>query len=232
DGSLFTALDGSSLDLDASGYLNISDEKSPSLTSLNGAGWQSGFDVAYTCELDNSVLSVFGSIQDIGKVKWGNPGESFSADSTWNWTGFSVDDLSDLSGLTITGDTDSLLDVLGLDAQNGKYSESLPFIWSAGVSLRILPSNLKMYLGVQHRPNTSQVPLVYAAAGKRIGQSGFQLYGRVAYGGWGGFQVGGEAIYNLNDHLRLRLGATNVLTWILSDAMTGGMVHTSLSTSF
>lgn len=231
NGTLLTSSDATAIDLSATGNLYLSDDRAPKLTALNGAGWQSGISFQYKNTLESGILKISASLEDFGSVSWGNPGALYSGDSTWNWSGFEADDLSDLSGLTLTGETDSLLDLLGLEASEGKYTETLPYRWAISASM-LLNSGLQVSLGATQQMRTSQVPLIYAIAGKEIADTGLGVFGRVSYGGWGGIQAGLDLKWDPCSRFTAHLGATNVLTWVIPEAMTGGSLYVALSTNF
>lgn len=221
DGSLFTASTVEQLDLTATGYVTASDELTPKLTELSGAGWQFSARVGLTLATGGREIHIDLSGEDIGRVNWSNPGKRFAVDSLWELAAFTVDELNDLANGSITGSTDSLLDYLGLDATEGAYRSNMPGLIRAQVSLDDL-GGWMLSLGGHYRMEVSTAPLIYARGDRFWEKLGVGLGVVAAYGDWGGIQIGTEFVWQPVDAFVLKTGSSNLLTWLVPNSFTGG----------
>jgi hypothetical protein len=221
DGSLFTASAGEQLDLTAAGYVIASDELTPKLGELSGAGWQFSARAGLTLPMGEREIHIDLSGEDIGRVNWKTPGKRYAVDSLWEFAGFTVDELNDLANGSITGNTDSLLDYLGLDATEGAYNSNMPGLIRAQVSLDDL-GGWMLSLGGHYRMEVSTAPLIYARGDRFWEKPGIGIGVLAAYGDWGGIQIGTELIWQPVDAFVLKTGSSNLLTWLVPNSFTGG----------
>lgn len=100
-GSLFTAEDGSYIDLDIDYEQARSNPDKNSYSAINGLGF--GLDFSY--ETDQFKIGV----EDLGLIFWNSSSVYAKVKGNYRYNGFSIDDISDLNEGTITGTADSTI---------------------------------------------------------------------------------------------------------------------------
>lgn len=103
EASLYTASEGESIDLFADGALRLSDTAQTSGIAMNGIGASLNFEVNIPILFANRPSKPsyirFGGRQ-LGAIQWNKNTLQYSLDSTYNYDGFFIDDLSELQSVS------------------------------------------------------------------------------------------------------------------------------------
>lgn len=123
ESSLYTAPEGESITLDADGVLRLSDTTQTSGIAVNGIGASINFEVNIPIKFNNRPSKPsyirFGGRQ-LGAIQWNKNTLQYNVDSTYNYSGFFIDDLAELQNvgdqveqfadsITPTGSKESML---------------------------------------------------------------------------------------------------------------------------
>jgi len=127
EASLFTEANGEHIDLTGNGALRLSDTANTNGIAMNGIGAAINFEVNIPIKFSNrpSMPSYirFGG-QQIGATRWNNNTLQYNIDSTYNYSGFLVDDLANLSNV---GDqVEQFVDSITPASTPGTYLLTLP----------------------------------------------------------------------------------------------------------
>ncbi|MEZ5013797.1 MAG: DUF5723 family protein [Chitinophagales bacterium] len=217
-GTLYTADDGRYIDLDYDFSIKTSGENKPSLSSFTGAGFS--FDAYAQLYLQGPEITINAMIQDVGAVFWSNGPLKISADSTLHFEGIEVNNFFAATDETAAGNSDSLLEILGVVKEENVFSQALPSRLFASATKKI-GNDAYFTLGTHFMFNTPYKPLVFVQAGRSFTPMRFTASVNAHTGGYGGFNVGLDLSKEFGSFLNLRIGSNSILGVVAPDSFTG-----------
>lgn len=207
-GSLFTATDGTYLNLDYNFDLYTSGKNRPDLSKFTGTGFT--FDIFGQMDLPEWGLrgSVF--LNDLGAVFWDQNPTRITADTAFIFEGIAIDDLFTATDQAVGGETDSLFNLLHVEKGTKVFSQALPTRLNASIT-KSQTDGWYGTLGVQYLINTPYVPLIWAEAGKTFPPLKLTTSLNVHAGGYGNFNLGLEVMKQFGNFLQVKLGSNSLL---------------------
>jgi len=217
DFSLFTAADGSQIDLQAQYDAFFLENR----LGINGIG--GGIDIGAVAEL-NERISVQASILNIGLIRW--DGIAFRDTVDFTYEGFLIDDFIG-GGSQFTG-TDSLQELIFPDSVFEKQNSMLPTTVSLGLSYKLSDNGTllaSLHSGLTRYAPYTPVPILNIGYQHALWKQRITL-GANAYGGGlelYGIGLMGAANIPLKDKMRLTLFGSmdNALGLLLPAASRG-----------
>lgn len=186
DATLFTAADGTRLDLRLHGSYHQSDTARNDLGAFNGIGAAVSFAQRFGLPGRNGATHrITVGADDLGAVRWGPRTLHTSADTGLAFDGFDVEDIFDLDG-ALTGEQ-QLLDTFGVSPVTGARWHMLPVhAWVAyGATWA---TGWRMDLRVAQRALPGFIPFAQVIGWRRFGDQYVGLSAQ--YGGSGGLRAG------------------------------------------
>ncbi len=184
-GTLFTAADGSYLDLDASGYWFRTDSSYAAPTTFRGFGANAGLWVQY----EAGLWLLGGRYQLQLPINWSAFSPNFSGSVQRRWTGWDITELFNGNGNDPLG-IDSLATYL--DTVNTAPTFQAQHLGTLFIARQM--GSWDVTLGANLTTESWKRQQVYAQVSRKLGTKPLALAGHVAYGGWSN--------YNLGIHLR------------------------------
>lgn len=229
-GSVFTASDGTSVDVDANAAWFQSDTASTKTGSRNGSG--SCFNFRFNAYLGDSAArykSQFSfMVQDLGFIRWNEKSMVYTVDTNLHYTGVDASSIIINDGnLTGLPDADSLIG----EPQNGQIITFLPL----GIRMRYTvfsPSSWWAGIDARAWSYSDAIPQVTLFGGWHNKDLSFNVSGGAGYGGYSRLQfplqVGWEACKNF----ALIAGTTNIAGYIAPKKTHGQGLYLNLSFAF
>lgn len=224
--SLFTSTDGSELVFNSKFNLAISDTNNKNLTSFNGIGASADlfFETPYKSKFgEKSILIV--NANNIGFIHWRNNSVQYSSDSTFKFSGYTVDNIFDLKDSTLNKiKTDSI--ALSLtNARQENFNVNIPtnlviinkIIWN---------KNWVTNFGFRHIFNANYKPYLFIEPEFIKNKFTFCLH--VGYGGYVRAGFGASVAYESNNWY-FKLGSNHLQGLILPKYTSGQGVFISLA---
>jgi len=146
--SLYTAPDGSFLDVNLDLRLRSSDSSQSKIGSFNGFGF-SGEGILIIRDEKQNAWSF--SASNLGYIKWTKESAEVPIDSSFRFEGIDVTDLFDFSDTIrkeITTDS-AYVQAFLTDRRKKSFSDMLPFHLKASYSLQIKPAKLVLQIGAE-----------------------------------------------------------------------------------
>lgn len=181
-------------------YTQFSTGKS-SLWNNRGNGVTLNFEWVLPLNPDKPDQYAVVGIQNFG-IQWSTI-TTTQIDTVYNYSGFELNSFNNL-GQSIGGI--NLQDTLNITTNERKYSSLMPF----EIYCYKLPGDKKVssIYGFRYRVETQSIPLIYAGASIKLGESGsFAPY--IAYGNFSKFKLGANLRKNY-EHFSLSLNSTNL----------------------
>ncbi|MBK9273366.1 MAG: hypothetical protein IPM49_02345 [Flavobacteriales bacterium] len=187
DATLFTATDGTRLDLRLDGRYHNSDTARSDLGAFNGLGAALSFAQRFTLpgRAGAAVHRITLGAEDLGAVRWNDRSLRASPDTALSYEGITVNDVFDLTG-AITGE-EQLLDTFGVRPTTGAEWRLLPL--HAWVEHTVTwPTGWRMDLRIAQRALPGFIPFAQATGWRRFGAQAVGISAQ--YGGFGGLRAG------------------------------------------
>ena len=227
--TLYTAPDGRYLDLAYDLEINTSGNNKPSLTSFNGAGFS--FDAFGQIYLQGPDLTINAMVNDLGMVFWTKDPLKISGDSTQRFEGVEIDNLFGEVDSAAVGNTDSLLEIIGVVKEENAFSQALPSRLNASISKGIGETGY-ITLGSQFIFNTPYKPLIFIQAGKSFIPLGMTVSVNAHAGGYGGYNAGLDISKSFGRFLQLKVGSNSLLGTLMPDNFTGAAAYANAIVRF
>jgi len=228
-GTLFTAPDGRYLDLEYDFDIHTSGENKPSLTSFIGAGFS--FDIFGKAYFQGPEISVNVMMNDIGAVFWNKDPLQYSGDSTLHFEGIEINNLFAATDSAATGNTDSLLEIIGIQKGEKIFSQALPSRLNVSVSKNI-GNSMYFTLGTQYIFNTPYKPLIFVQGGKTFYDLKLTVSANAHVGGYGAFNAGLDITKRFGNAIQIKVGSNSLLGLVAQEVFTGVGAYGSLSVMF
>jgi uncharacterized protein YjbI with pentapeptide repeats len=230
EGKMFTASNGTAIDLLADASYYSSDTAKNKMFSSNGTG--TCFNFRFSTLLGDSAArfhhQLLFSVQDLGYIRWNKQSLIYNVDTSLHYTGVNASDVilnhSNFSGLP---NSDSLIGTpddgqvitflpLGIRA---RYTLLTPYSWWAGVDLRI-------WSYADALPQITLFGGWHDAKNRLIATEG------VSWGGYCGLQVPLQIGYNACDHFSVSVGTTNIAGFLVPGKTSGQGAFANMSFAF
>lgn len=190
--------------------------------SSKGVGVCVDADFNIPLKNDRGFISV--SLRDVGWVKWNEQTEYFRFDTTFTWSGVSINDLAGIDSLNFG--IPNWQDTLGIQSSSGEGQwRALP----STIMIRTLRKNNErssIEATVLLQPNLSSIPFVSLGWNQFVA-SNMMLSERITYGGYRGFGVGAELQWLIAESTFLRIGSNHLFGF--RNRATGADVFIGLS---
>lgn len=220
---LYTSDDGTFIDLTTSATMLRSDSASKGLGAMNGMGGSIDLflEAPYRLKKRKGVITI--RITDMGTIFWNSRSLRYSADSTYHYTGFAVDNIFKLQDSTFN-EVASAEDVIGKNVtqQRKGFSTTVPAM--IDLSTNTSYGKLRVIKGFRQRFNSNHKGQFYLKA-HYFFTPGFMAGALVSYGGYGNFSYGLELAADLGKGFILYAGSNNLEGFIVP-------VHTTAQGAF
>jgi hypothetical protein len=197
---LFTALDGSSIEVDLDyDYMTSRQDKS-AVALFNGFG--AALDFGLRKQLTEK-LTIFGEVKDFGVVSWRDQ-RRYRKDTSFTFKGVVIDDITNFEPDSITFETEDgkLVSLLDIPLKRENIVQLLPIYLSAGASYQ-LNDRLNITAVMYYRYVQFYVPRIHLIPRYSITDwltAGLNL----AHGGLGGSDIGLTVETRINEHFMLQ----------------------------
>lgn len=219
-GDLFTAADGSFIDLDTKLQTFQSDTAQKGPGAFNGIGVSGDvyWEFPYITWYHGGVLAV--SLYDLGFIAWNKRSMNHRLDSAFHFEGVEVDNLFDLQQGTFPQTNPDSVWKNNLHYATGAYVTWLPAILSI-TATTYYGKKFIVEKGINYRFNANARPFYYGSFSWNISQR--ILAGiNVSYGGYGRFNSGLEAEFKIARRYKLNIHSFYLSGMGLPDK-TGGL---------
>jgi hypothetical protein len=196
----------------------------------NGAGAMVDFYLSQQFDFLDRRWEARAAVMNMGMVQWRPNTEHYQIDTTVQWTGIRLDDITNLEAQVNAVALDDSIDaIVNSDRWRGPVNRVLPGLMQFEVN-QIAGMGFTAGLGVSFRPESFAFPYGYVLPGYRFGQQ-FAMELELGYGGYGGFQSGLAARYDTRQWA-FRVRAANVEAMLAPGSFGGLTVAGSLQYSF
>ncbi|HAE35705.1 MAG TPA: DUF5723 family protein [Chitinophagales bacterium] len=229
NGSIYTAPDGSYLDLDYAFTYNTTGRGANKIS--NPRGWAVGGDLSALLIGDDNKWQAAASISDLGVLAWNHERLArYAGDTTSTYEGIDVTDIVlGVQVLSSNSNSDLLLTYIDLDTLDGNFSSVTPARFDAHFSYQLMEGT-DLTAGVTHRLGSSFDPAVYLIGSKQFGPSEAQVM--LSFGGYGGWGIGGGYGITVMDHYHVDIRTPNILAFIVPGFSTVSGLQLRLSAGF
>ena len=193
-GSLYTAMDGDYIDLEADLNIRRNDSSSTHYNAWNGTGLASDFQFNWTDE-NKGQWSV--SVMNLGFMNWSNKSTYIKADTSFRFNGVDVTDFFNFTDSVKTNVNldSSLVQPYLTDRTTKKYTALLPGFFSINYRGKFGANTFFIFSADQYWMS-NYIPAVKFSPGYQLNHHAFILMTR--YGGYGQFFAGIGYEYNYN----------------------------------
>ena len=222
-GGLFTAADGTQLNVNFNGNFEQSSQFSNVLKATPSMGASFGFE--YNKQLPKGFHFDL-KAEDIGFINWNDKTDLIGRDTTFIFNGINVNDILDSNkDLAFIGD--SLLNKLRGPAVKGSNMTALPAFFQTRIS-KYFANKWNISFSLNYRYFTGYSLLKKIEIGKRFNKGKYILLG-IAQGGFGNFQTSLQFVLLNNDRHFLKIGTTANEGFISKKLSGNGiMIHYSI----
>jgi hypothetical protein len=230
EGKIFTASDGTALDISTDATYYASDTGNTGSFSRNGSG--TCFNFNFSTILSDSASKfehhIYFSVQDLGYIRWNTNSLIYNVDTSVHFTGVDATEAffndSNLTGLPTS---DSLIG----QPVRGQVITFLP----VGLHVNyILKSSFHWWAGISARfwSNTGALPQTTLFGGWSSKNEKINLVGGASWGGFARLQIPLQLFYSPCKNLAVRAGTTNALGYIIPKSSTGQGAYISVGLAF
>jgi hypothetical protein len=157
---------------------------------------------------------------DLGMIFWNNDPTKISADSVLHFEGVETNNLFSATDEATAGNSDSLLQILGVVEKSDVFTQALPSRINISAS-KMFGSDYYFTLGGQYMLNTPYKPLVFMQFAKVFTPLQMAIGVNAHGGGYGVFNAGIDISKTFGSMIELRLGSNSLLGLVAADAFTG-----------
>lgn len=204
---LYTAADGSELVFESNFNMALSDTGNTGILGFNGLGAAADifFETPYKSRLGKKCVLVVNA-NNIGFIHWWNHSVQYNSDSTLRFSGYHVNNISDLKDSTLNRiNGDSILRSL-TNARQEDFNVNIPT--NLVIINRVLVSERFTFsFGFRHVFNANYRPYFFVEPELKIRNLSVTLHG--GYGGYVTYNVGLSLAYNSPGWF-LRLGSNSL----------------------
>jgi hypothetical protein len=224
--SLFTSADGSELIFNSKFNLAISDTNNKNVMSFNGVGASADifFETPYKSKFGKQSILIVNA-NNIGFIHWRNNSVQYSSDSSFRFSGYSVDNIFDLKDSTLNKiNSDSILFSL-TNARRENFNVNIPT--NLVIINKIVWSNqFVTNFGFRHIFNANYKPYVFIEPELTKGKITMCLH--VGYGGYVRAGFGTSIAYQSSGWF-FKIGSNHLQGLLLPKYTSGQGVFLSLA---
>ncbi len=216
---LFTAADGTYIDLDTKLNSFQSDTSKKGPAAFNGLGVSTDmyYEIPYVTWYNGGVLSI--NLYDLGFIAWNSRSMQHELDTFFHFEGVEVNDIFDLEANTFPqSDPDSILNN-NLKYSTGSYVTLLPAVFSITASTYYG----KKYIvekGINYRFLANARPYYYGSFSWNVTPK-FLLGWNISFGGYGRFNAGMETEIKIADRFRININSYYLAGLAFADKLGG-----------
>jgi hypothetical protein len=227
---LNTAPDASSISLTTNAELSLSDTAAKKWTDYTGGGMSAEFFALtpYTSKLGKSKF--FLSVSNLGFIRWSDKSLNYKTDSTFTFSGVSIDNVFDLR--------DSTLNAIALDSiinnstslTRTRTSTNLPVTFLIIHKIRF-NKLYELTTGFRHLFNANYKPYLFIENGFYICKA-VSTTAHIGYGGYGKLSGGIGVNINIKDHFLVKLGSNSLQGFVAPKTTLGQSAYCTISYKF
>ncbi|HLG04324.1 MAG TPA: DUF5723 family protein [Bacteroidia bacterium] len=229
EGKLFTASNGTSIDMTTDASYYSSDTARTRFFSNNGAG--TSFNFRFSTYLNDSApfLHHFSFLlQDLGYISWNKNALIYNVDTSEHFEGVDVSDyILNPSDIPALPTKDSLIGA----PSKGRVITFLPMGLRAQYTL-FTPWRMWMAADVRAWSYTQSAPQFSLLGGWKGKKEKVFLHSGISWGGFTTWQVPFELHWNINSRFGVTLGTTNLAGYMLPEKMRAQGLYTNLTVAF
>jgi len=228
---LYTAPDGSFLDLGLKMNVDQTDTAHRSFFSQNGVGLSTDFyyELPYLAWKNPGKIII--KVKDLGFIKWKNSSMHYQVDSSFHYEGISVSDIFNLDSSAVSFTVDKALDE-NTKMSKAKYRTSIPF--TLDVHTKVLyGSDIAFEKGIIWLFQTSAKPYIYGKFHFLFGRKKlFDMAYTLGYGGYGKFTSGVDINIDITKHYSLHYVNNFLFSGIVARTSHGMGTYVKLTRNF
>ena len=227
---LFTAEDGSYIDLDTKLQTFQSDTSKKGPGAFNGIGVSTDmyYEIPYLTWYNEGVMTL--NLYDLGFISWNKRSMHHQLDTFFHFEGLEVNDIFDLQENTFPqSDPDSLLNN-NLHYSTGSYVTLLPAIFSI-TATTYYGKKYIVEKGINYRFGANARPYYYGSFVWNI-RPKFLLAWNLSYGGYGKFNAGMETVLKVGKRFKFKVNSFYLAGLALASKMGGAGGSVSISGKF
>ncbi|MCC6372767.1 MAG: hypothetical protein IT236_17315 [Bacteroidia bacterium] len=217
--NLYTSADGSQLIFNSNFSMALSDPKATAFKNFNGVGASADifFETAYKSKLGKkSVLIV--NANNIGFIHWLGNSLQYNSDSTLRFSGYNINNITDLKDSTISRiNGDSLLRDLS-NARKESFNVNIPTNLVLINKIYFGDQRFCLGTGFRHIFNANYIPYVFIEPELKYKQMIFTLH--TGYGGYSRLNLGLSVMWKTDDWF-LRIGSNSLQGYVLPQTAYG-----------
>ncbi|MBL4586033.1 MAG: hypothetical protein JKX84_03100 [Flavobacteriales bacterium] len=207
---LFTEENGEYLEGEIQGSIRTSSLSASQYFDSNGIGFSTSLNVGYQSKKFGFLFQV----ADLGMISWSKQLTRTELDSSFLFEGVELD-LFPSDGVSFSSiNLDTVVAGFASKRTPSKYSMATPATFRLEGFYALNSKKWKLYAGVQYRIASAYVPYVYVGTSSPL-PKGFFIDGRMAYGGFGSWNIGLEIRKKFAEVLEIRLGTNNLEGYVL-----------------
>lgn len=229
-GLIYTAPDGSYLDLDYQFTFNTSDTKVVRLGNTKGIG--TAGDLFLSWESPGKRWFSNFAFTDFGVISWNKTPLQYQGDSSSRFEGIDITDVLTAGSDAAIGNEELLMEYVQLDSNTNAFTTVLPMRLEWNTTYYIPEKMISLSAGVHHRLQTEYSPLFYLRAGKVLPASGTHLSVVGSVGGYGSYGLGLDIHQRIGPYIRLNAGSSSLLGFIAPDQFFTEAVYLAISIGF
>ncbi|HET6990219.1 MAG TPA: DUF5723 family protein, partial [Bacteroidia bacterium] len=228
--SVYTASDGTAIDVTSSSTYFRSDTAAKSFGSRNGSG--TCFNFRFNTYLGDSAARYHHQlsfmVQDLGFIRWNNRSEIYAVDTSVHYSGVNASDVL-INGGQVTGipNSDSIIG----KPQHGQIIAFIPL----GVRFRytlLTPGSWWGGIDARAWSYSDALPQVSMFAGWHTKDFHFNINGGAAWGGYARLQIPLQVGWEACKYFSLIAGTTNAMGYIAPKKTHGQGLYMNLSFAF
>ena len=228
---LFTSDDGQYIDFNTSMAVAKSDTAKKGYGAFNGYGASVDiyFEAPFKTKFGDSKMRV--SVSDIGLIKYNDRTLYLNQDSLFHYTGYSINNLSDLQDSTIAGSTSQDSIIAGIAPfKKQKVTITLPAVLNFSYETRFGKS-FELSEGIHYIFNANYKLLFYVKGDFRLSPK-VSVSATLSYGGYSTFNYGIGVFAKLGKGFMLYAGSNNIEGYIVPKKTTAQGAYISLVKNF
>lgn len=229
-GKLTTAADGSSIDFATDLTARVSDTTNTSFMGGSGYGFSADvfFQAPYRLKHAHGKINIIAT--DLGFINWNSESLIFEKDTTYQYTGFTIDNIFDLQDSTFSSvNQDSAFKSLA-NFRKEKYTTTIPSMLHIN-TITYYGKHFQFIKGFQYRFNANYQGYFYVQ-GNWMFNKNFLFGVRTAYGGYAKFQFGADVLLRFAKNFILKAGFNNIEWLVMKNRATAQSAFVSLHYGF
>ncbi len=229
-GLIYTAPDGSYLDLDYQFAFKTSDTKVVRLDNTKGIG--TAGDIFLSWESPGKRWFSNFAFTDFGVINWDKTPMQLTGDSSSRFEGVDITNVLSAGSGAALGNEELLMEYVQLDSTNMAFTTVLPMRLEWNTTYFIPEKMISLTAGVHHRLQTEYKPLIYLRAGKALPATGTHISMVGSVGGYGSYGLGLDIHQRIGRYIRINAGSSSLLGFIAPEQFFTEAVYIAISVGF